>query len=76
MCGFERWCYSYKNNGFLNLKIEGDFKVMIDCYNKNYSLPISIIILMEDIWKLSHDLNIYNCCHIYREVNRTTNFFS
>ena len=27
---------------------------------------------MEDIWKLSRDLNIYRCCHIYREANRTT----
>ena len=23
-----------KNNGFLNLKIEGNSKVIIDCYNK------------------------------------------
>ena len=27
---------------------------------------------MEDTWKLSHNLNIYNCCHIYIEANRTT----
>ena len=26
---------------------------------------------MKDIWKLSHDLNIYDCCHIYRKTNRT-----
>ena len=30
------------------------------------------MLLMEDIWRLSHNLNIYNCCHIYREANRTT----
>ena len=29
-------------------------------------------ILVEDIWKLSHSLNIFNCCHVYREANRTT----
>ena len=34
--------------------------------------PSSIILLMEDIWRLSQDLNIYNCCHIYREANRTS----
>ena len=28
------------------------------------------MMLMEDIWRLSHNLNIYNCCHIYREANR------
>ena len=38
-----------KNNGFLNLEIEGNSKVIIDCYNQNYSLPSSIILLMEDI---------------------------
>ena len=26
---------------------------------------------MEDIWKLSHGLNIYECRHVYREANRT-----
>ena len=30
------------------------------------------ILLMGDIWKLCQDLNIYNCCHIYRESNRTS----
>ena len=30
------------------------------------------MLLMEDIWRLSHNLNIYNCCHIYKETNRTT----
>ena len=63
-----------KNNGFLNLEIEGDFKVIIDCYNKNCSLPNSIILLMEDIWKLSRDLNIDNCCHIYRKANRAMDY--
>ena len=28
---------------------------------------------MENIWKLSQNLYIYDCHHIYREVNRTTN---
>ena len=37
-------------NGFFNLEIEGDSKVIIDCCNKNNNnLPSSIIILMEDI---------------------------
>ena len=27
---------------------------------------------MEDIWRLSQDLNIYKCGHIYRKANRTT----
>ena len=39
---------------------------------KKDSLPSSILILMEDIWKLSQNLNIYNCYHVYRETNRTT----
>ena len=36
-------------NGFFNLEIEGDSKVIIDYYNKKSSLPSSIILLMEDI---------------------------
>ena len=24
---------------------------------------------MKDIWGFSQDLNIYHCCHIYKEVN-------
>ena len=59
------------HNGFSNLEIEGDSKVIINCYNKKGSSPSSIILLMEDIWRLSHNPNIYNCCHIYREANRT-----
>ena len=58
-------------NDFTNLEIEGDSKVIIDCYNRSSS-PSSIILLMEDIWRLSQDLNIYNYGHIYREANRTT----
>ena len=54
------------------MEIKRDSKVIIDCYNKKSSLPNSIILLMEDIWGLAHNLNIYNCCHIYREANRTT----
>ena len=42
-----------KNNGFLNLEIEGDSKIVIDCYNKKSNIPSSIMLLMEDIWKLS-----------------------
>lgn len=26
---------------------------------------------MENIWKLSQDLNIYFCHHVYRKANRT-----
>ena len=48
-------------NGFPDLEIEGDSKVIIDYYNKSSSLPSSIILLMEDIWRLAKNLNIYNC---------------
>ena len=48
------------------------FKVIINCYNKRSSSPSSIFLLMEDIWKLSQDLNIYNYGYIFREENRTT----
>ena len=36
-------------NGFTNLKIEGDFKVIINCYNKKNS-PSSLIILFMEIF--------------------------
>ena len=37
-----------KNNEFLNLKIEGDLKTIIDCYNKKSNIHSSIILLMKD----------------------------
>ena len=42
-----------KNNGFLDLEIEKDSKVFITYYNKKYNLPSLIILLMEDIKKLT-----------------------
>ena len=44
-------------NCLSNLEIEGNSKVVIDCYNKKSSAPSSIILLMEDIWRLSQNLN-------------------
>ena len=61
-----------KNKGYSNLEIEGDSKIVIDCYNRRINIPCSVILLMEDIWKLSQGLNIYEFCHVYREANRTT----
>ena len=61
-----------KNDGFLSLEIEGDSKIVVGCSNKMISASCSIRILMEDIWKLSKELNIYTCPYIYREANRTT----
>ena len=59
-----------KNNEFLNLEIEGDLKVVMDDYNKKKSnIPNFIILLMEDIWRITQDLNII-CCHIYSKANR------
>ena len=60
-----------KNNGFLSLEIEGDSNIVIDYFDKMISVPCSVRILMEDIWKLSDDLNIYSCHYVYREANRT-----
>ena len=33
-----------KNNGFLNLDIEGDFKIVVDSYNRKIIIPVSIIL--------------------------------
>ena len=38
-----------KNNGFLNLEIESDSKVMIDSYNKKSNISSSIMLSIEDI---------------------------
>ena len=57
--------------GFQSNFIEGYSRVIIDCYNKKSNLPSSIILLMEDIWRLSLNLNINKCSHICREANRT-----
>ena len=42
---------------------------MCHSYKKS-NIPSSIMLLIEDIWKLSQDLNIYNCHYIYKEANR------
>lgn len=60
-----------KSKGYSNLEMEGDSKVIIDCYNKRIAIPSSIMILKEDIWILSYGLNIYEYRHVYREANRT-----
>ena len=51
-------------NGFSNMEIEGDFKVIVDYYNEKGNSPSSIMLLMENIWRLCHNLIIYYC-HIY-----------
>ena len=38
-----------KNNRFLNLEIEGDSKIIIDCNNKKNNIHSSIMLLMKDI---------------------------
>ena len=53
------------------IESERDSNVIIDCFNKTSSLPSSIIQLMEDISRLAQNQNIYKCCHIYREANRS-----
>ena len=41
-----------KNHEFLNLDVEGYLKIVIDYYNKNNNISNSIMLLIEDIWKL------------------------
>ena len=53
-----------KNNWFLNLKIEDDSKLLKIVIIKKSNIPNSIILLIENIWKLSQDLCIYDCCRI------------
>ena len=53
-----------KNKGFLDLEIEGDSKIIMDCYNKKINPHSSIMLLIVDIWKLSLELNIYDCQHV------------
>ena len=60
-----------ENKGYSNFEIEKDSKLVIDCYNRRIEIPSSIMLLMEDIWKLSQGLHIYDCRHVYREANRT-----
>ena len=65
-----------KNKGYSNLDIKGDSKIVIHYYNKRINIPSSIMLLMEDIWKLSQGLHIYECCHVYREANRNVDCLS
>ena len=34
------------------------------------------MLLIKDIWKLSYDINIYECRFFYREVNRITDYLT
>ena len=65
MYSFKRLYVSCQEKSFLNLEIDGDSKIVIDCYNKKINIPSSILLLMEDIWNLLHGLNIYVCRHVY-----------
>ena len=38
-----------KMNGYSNLEIEGDYKLVMDSYSKRINTSCSIILLMEDI---------------------------
>ena len=59
------------NNGFLSLKILGDSKTVINCFNKVIS-----VLLYYDINKIYleaiRDLNIYSFQHIYNSINKLT----
>ena len=35
-----------KRNGFLNLEIEDDSEIVMDCYNKKINIPNSILSLI------------------------------
>ena len=65
-----------KNNRFANLKIEGDLKLLKIVIIKKSNIFNFIMLLIENIWKLSQDLCIYDCCRIYRETNKTINYFT
>ena len=47
---------------------------MIDYYNKKINIYSFILLLIEDIWNLSQDLNTYVCRHVYRECYRTADY--
>ena len=61
------------NKGYSNLDIEGDSKIDIDRYNEMINIFGSIMLSMEDIWKLSQGLHTYECQHAYKKVNRIIN---
>ena len=52
------------------LENEADLRIVIACFNKRIGVFCSIRILMEDILKLSNDLNIYGCHRVYTKVNK------
>ena len=56
-----------KNNELLNLNIEDNSIIVTNYYNKKKKISNSGILLIENIWKLFKDLNIYICHHIYRK---------
>ena len=64
-----------RDNGFSNLEIEEDSKLIIDSYNKKSSITNEFNYskgYLEAICVL-FDLNIDNCCCICRKTNRSIN---
>ena len=57
-----------RNNGFLNLEIEGDSKIVIDYCNRKSNSSSSIILLMRDLRRFYYEY--FNYYHIYLEANR------
>ena len=60
-----------KNNEFLDLVIKSDSKIVINRFNKKSNLASSIMLQIDDVWRLSYNLNIYKCRHILRKANKT-----
>ena len=51
-------------------------KIVINSYNKKNNIYNSIMLLMDDIWKLYRDLYIYDWHYIYRETNKAVDFLT
>ena len=49
-------------------------KIVINSYNKKNNIFNSIMLLMDDIWKLYRDLHIYDCHYTYRKTNKSVDF--
>ena len=55
--------------GFLSVEIKGDTKVIKNCFNRKNSSLNSIILLMEDVWRIFLNSNMVNCCYLYGKAN-------
>ncbi|KAL6178335.1 hypothetical protein ACLB2K_049853 [Fragaria x ananassa] len=58
-----------KDQGFLNIQVEGDSKMVIDAINERISTRWRLLKIIQDIRMITRSFNTISFKHIFREAN-------